>query len=78
MAQTECIVTASAERPIGDVAKDLTKAGFKVSQVLGEIGSIIGSCEPQHLKKLRAIRGVSDVSLSGSVDIGPPDSPKTW
>ena len=78
MAQSECIVTTSQERPINDVAGDLRKAGFKVSQVLGEIGSITGHCDAQHLDKLRAIRGVADVSVSGRIDIGKPDSPKTW
>ena len=78
MAKTECIVTTSSERPIHDVAKDLGKAGLKVTQVLDEVGSIIGTCEPKHVEKLRSIRGVSDVSASGEIDIGPPDSPTTW
>jgi hypothetical protein len=78
MAQTECIVTTSSERPIKDVAKDLAKAGLKVDQVLDEIGSITGTCEPKQLDRLRAVRGVSDVSQSGGVDVGPPGSPTTW
>jgi len=78
MATKGCIVTTSAERPVRAVAKDLSKAGFKVDQILEEIGSITGSCDASQIGKLRAIPGVADVSLDTPIDIGPPDSPTTW
>ena len=78
MTTKTCIVTTSAERPVRAVAKDLSKAGFKVNQILEEINSITGSCDASQIGKLRAIRGVADVSLDTPIDIGPPDSPTTW
>jgi uncharacterized protein with ACT and thioredoxin-like domain len=72
------IVTASSDRPIHDIAKDLADAGLKDIQILQEVGSIIGSSEDEAVAKLRKVRGVKDVSLDISIDIGPPDSRETW
>jgi hypothetical protein len=72
------IVTASRDRPIHDIAKDLADAGLKDVQVLQEIGIIIGSSEDEAVAKLRKVRGVKDVSPDISIDIGPPDSRETW
>jgi hypothetical protein len=72
------IVTTDGDRPIREVVKDLTAAGFKVSQVLSEIGSITGSGSAATAAKLRRIRGVADVAPDAPLDIGPPDEPETW
>jgi hypothetical protein len=72
------IVTTSGERPTKDVAKDLRAKGFSVDQVLDEIGAITGAADESVVPKLRAVKGVSDVSPEGTIDIGPPDSPTTW
>jgi hypothetical protein len=72
------VVTISGDRPIAEVEKDLAGAGLKVGQVLKEIGSITGVGDDNLESKLRAIRGVVDVSPDTPIDIGPPDSPKTW
>jgi hypothetical protein len=72
------IVTASSDRPINDIAKDLDDVGLKDVRVLREIGSIIGSAEDETASKLRKVRGVMDVSPDISIDIGPPDSKETW
>lgn len=72
------IVTTSGERPAKDVAKDLKEKGFTVDQVLDEIGAITGAADESVVSKLRAIRGVADVSPEGDIDIGPPDAPVTW
>ena len=72
------IVTASSDRPIHDIAKDLADAGLKDIQVLQEMGSIIGSAEDETVAKLRKVRGVKDVSPDIPIDIGPPDSRETW
>jgi hypothetical protein len=72
------IVTTSGDRPLGDVAKDLTRTGFAVGQMLDEIGAITGSASADVVERLRSIPGVADVSPDETIDIGPPDAPVTW
>jgi hypothetical protein len=72
------IVTTSGNRPISEIKKDLVEAGFTVDQVLDEIGAIIGFANNDAAERLRAIRGVADVSPDMSFSIGPPDAPETW
>jgi hypothetical protein len=72
------IVTTSGERPAKDVAKELTAKGFAVDQVLDEIGAITGAADDAVAAKVRAIKGVADVSPDDAIDIGPPDAPTTW
>lgn len=72
------VITMSSDRPIHDIARDLSDAGLKDIQVLQEIGSITGSAEDADVSKLRKVRGVKDVSSDISVDIGPPGSRDTW
>jgi phage replication-related protein YjqB (UPF0714/DUF867 family) len=72
------IVTTSGDRPTKEVAKDLKAAGFSVGQVLDEIGTITGEADDNAVEKVRAIRGVVDVSRDTDIDIGPPDAPVTW
>jgi hypothetical protein len=72
------IVTTSSERPIGDVARDLARAGFTRTKVLGEIGSIVGSARDEAIVRARGIRGVAAVEPETPIDIGPPGSPTTW
>jgi hypothetical protein len=72
------IVTTSSDRPIVDITKDLKDAGFAVGQVLEEAGSITGAAADDTVTKVRSIAGVVDVSPDTPIDIGPPDSPKTW
>lgn len=76
--QNTWIVTTSPERPIGDVAKDLAKAGLTRHTVLEDIGSIIGSAGDHTIPRLRKIRGVAAVERDTPIDIGPPGSPTTW
>ena len=79
MAETQSwIVTTSDDRPIQDIAKDLTDAGLLDAQVLKEINVITGKAANKVQEKLRKVRGVIDVSPDMPVDIGPPDSPTTW
>jgi len=72
------VVTASGERPLRELAKDLAKAGLRVREVLDEVGSIIGTAEEEAERKIRKVRGVADVSRDASIDIGPPGSSETW
>ena len=76
--KTTWIVTTSGDRPVKAVARDLAKAGLRVSQVLEEIGSVIGTGSPGLAPKLRAVPGVVDVSPETAIDIGPPDSTDVW
>jgi hypothetical protein len=72
------VVTTSGDRPLADVAKELTKSGFKVGQVLHEIGLITGEGGEDIAAKLRKVKGVTDVSANVGADVGPPDSSDTW
>lgn len=72
------IVTTSTDRPVGDVAKDLTSAGFAVSAKYPEIQSIAGTADDEAIARVRKVRGVIDVSPDQPIDIGPPDSSETW
>ena len=72
------VVSISGDRPINEVKKKLTEAGFAVEQVLDEIGSITGSAGDSVAKSVRSIPGVADVAPETSIDIGPPDAPVTW
>ncbi len=72
------IVTTSGNRPIGDVARDLKRAGFKVDQVNEQISSISGTGNSRLKSKLKAIEGVVDVTPDTPIDIGPPGSSGTW
>ena len=72
------IVTTNGERSLADVKKELTAAGFKVGQVLDEIGCITGTARESVVEKSRSIPGVADVSPDEPIDIGPPDAPVTW
>lgn len=76
--QPRWIVTVSASRPVADVAKDLSAAGFAVDQVLAEIGSISGRGSAAVAAALRGIPGVVDVSPNTGIDIGPPGSDHNW
>ncbi len=64
----------SADRPMLDLAKDLTKAGFSVDQMLEEIGSITGTADEESIEKLRGVRGVLDIAPEVPIDVGPPDA----
>jgi len=72
------IVTVSDPRSLAEISRDLTKNGFKVDQVMDEIGCITGSASGDVVKKARTIPGVSDISPEEGIDIGPPGSETTW
>ncbi|MDP9194352.1 MAG: hypothetical protein M3P06_21860 [Acidobacteriota bacterium] len=72
------VVTTSGDRPLKDVAKDLRKSGFKVDEVLDEIGCITGKGGEDVVKNARKVKGVADVSANAPIDIGPPNSSDTW
>jgi hypothetical protein len=68
------VVTTSGDQSLSDIQKQLVAGGFKVDQVLTEIGVITGAAEDDVVDKVRKFAGVSDVSPDLPVDIGPPDS----
>jgi hypothetical protein len=69
------IVTASGDRPLKDVKKELAAEGFAVEDVLDEIGCITGQASEAVAEKLRSVPGVADVSAEPPpINIGPPDA----
>lgn len=68
------VVTASGDRPLEDVAKDLKKHGLKVDFVLEAISQITGSGPGDIAPKLRKVKGVADVSTNAGANVGPPDA----
>ena len=78
MPDKKWIVTTSADRPVKEVAKELEGAGFVVGDLLEEVGTIVGTGDDQAAERVRAVRGVSDVSQDSPIDIGPPDGDETW
>lgn len=72
------IITASDDRDIREVAKDLADAGLDGGRVLDEIHCITGSADDEVVGKLRRVPGVVDVSPDDPIDVGPPGSPDTW
>jgi hypothetical protein len=68
------VITTSGDRPIGDVAGDVTAVGFEIDQILEVVGIITGSATDRVAEAVRAVPGVADVSPDLPVDIGPPDS----
>jgi hypothetical protein len=72
------VVTTSGDRPLEEVANELRKSGFKVGEVLHELGLITGEGEDDVAEKLRKVKGVTDVSANAGADVGPPDSKDTW
>ncbi len=76
--ETKWIVTTSSYRPIQDIAQDLADAGLENIQILHEIGIVTGSKDESIEEKLRKVPGVKDVSRDTSIEIGPPNSEKSW
>lgn len=72
------IVTTNNDRPIREVAQELSQAGFQVRDVLDEIGSITGSADSDAVAKARKIKGVADVAEDIQIDLGDPNSDQTW
>lgn len=76
--QEHWVVTLSNDRPFADVRKDLTGAGFVVDQEMAEIGVVTGRCDAAAAGKIRALRGIADVSKDQPINIGPPGSRDNW
>lgn len=72
------VVTASGDRPLDELEKDLTQAGFTVVQTMEAIGCIVGTIGEEDADRVKAIPGVADVSPDEIVSIGPPGSDTVW
>jgi hypothetical protein len=75
IAKQSLVVTVTQGCHINDVARDLKAAGLEVEGVLNTIGVVTGRAPAKSVARLRKVRGVADVSLDHTVDIGPPDAP---
>jgi hypothetical protein len=71
------IITASGERPIHAIAKDLEAAGLESARVQQAIGVITGSASETVAAKLRKVAGVVDVERDPAADAGPPAARET-
>lgn len=71
------VVTTSGNQSLSDIHKKLVDGGFKVDQVLTEIGVITGAAEDGVAEKVRQVTGVVDVSEELTVTLPPPDSEVT-
>lgn len=77
---SKLIVMTSGDRDIDDVKKELIDNGFKVEEVLDELGFITGEVsDVSTVDRLRSVSGVSDISEAPApVNIGPPGENDTW
>lgn len=72
------IVTLSPDRRAGEVAADLAAIGFSVGEILEEIGCITGTAPEDVVVRVRHIAGVANVAPDLQVNLGPPESGRTW
>ena len=75
--RTEILVSVEGghiER-LGAVAEELRLAGMEVGAVMGDLGVVSGSVEPEKMEQLAAVSGVAAVEAAREVRIPPPDSP---
>lgn len=72
------VITTSGERPIEEIADELSRSGFEIDQILSEVGLITGRAAEDAVARARKVAGVVDVSANVSIDVGPPDSRNTW
>ena len=72
------IVTLADAGAAARVEEELRAAGFRIADLLTEIGVITGTCDSKTARKIARIAGVADVSPDQPIDIGPPGSPDTW
>ena len=77
-ARQDWVVTASADRPMAEIAKELSAAGFAIEQSLDQMGVFTGKSDDSAAKKVRGIRGVTNVAPIPSAHVGPPGSDETW
>jgi hypothetical protein len=61
------IVTLSGSHSLGEVTTSLAARGFKVSNVLKEIGVVTGTASAGAMDALRMVPGVADVSKDHEV-----------
>ena len=60
---------------LSELVRALEKAGLKVSGELNSLAIVKGFVEPENMRKLSEVDGVSHVREEKSYRIAPPDSP---
>ena len=68
------IITASGERSLEEVKRELADFGFEVHEVYEQIGAFMGSATDEVAERIRATPGIIDISEPPSADVGPPDT----
>ena len=67
------IVTTDGVRPIAQVAAELRRLGFRIDNVLTEIGSITAKAPAAAARAARRVDGVLDVTPDAPIDLDPTD-----
>ncbi len=73
------IITTSGDIPLEKVRKSVIDAGFRIDEVLEEIGCITGFADDAVANTVKRLPGIVDVSQElPSINIGPPNAIDTW
>jgi hypothetical protein len=62
-------VLLDEEEPYPEVLQNLKRAGLRVTEMLSEIGVVVGSANVSELEKLRHIRGVLAIERSREMEV---------
>lgn len=70
------VISVDADDPylLNDIAERLVQAGLQVDNVLGELATIIGTCDAGDVHALESVPGVLEVEPERSYRLPPPDS----
>ena len=72
------IITVKEGTNIQELTKKITLEGFKVDQVMDQIGCITGSADLKIIQKIRPFDEIVDISQNSSISLGDSDSSITW
>ena len=75
MSNKRFIVTVDPDADPESVAVNLTTQGFKVDNIMREIGVISASTDADDLSSVRKVQGVSAVEEDRDFQLPTPDSP---
>ena len=76
--QKKNLTIAVADQHMGhilEVAQHLQDIGFRVEQIMDEVGIITGSCDDCQMGAVKNVEGVDSVEADNAVWISPPNAP---
>jgi hypothetical protein len=71
----EVLVSTDDDADLAAVVEALRQAGLSVTEVLTEVGVVIGTADSDKLASLSAVPGVAEVEPQRTIQLPPPDSP---